>query len=368
MAEGTSALLQFLVQDAKIPPLISIEKMKDMQKAGLVRWLKSPDEIAKSTLEEVQTIFQDPKQAKQVLNAAKRRTKKRASTGDDLSSPSKKRQKQKQGELSDQQSSSLEIEESLALPTTEASEQDLEKIVLFTNRAPLVLAFAVSLLKFTMPNQPLSSRLSLAQAVVSANSKSKAISLGIDTGKTAEDEGWGEGQPVATVMGREIRVMKRPDYKWKAPPGGSSTDKTEDVVITEPENDAEQALWGLDLEAWKKSSRTGGHMPIHTAQSARSYLLRSFDTAPSPKGDAEPKKKRSGARVMAEKEHNLGSLLSALDLLHQSWASHLEPEELDRRAWGWYVRVRPDVESGPAGWGGKGEVKIAEILALRRGF
>ena len=251
------------------------------------------------------------------------------------------------------------------MPSSEASEQELENVVLYTNRAPLVLAFAVGLLKYTMPNQPLSSRLSLAQAVVSANSKSKAISLGIETGKAAEDEGWGEGQPVVRVMGRDVRVMKRPDYKWRVSSEESETKEAKSTAPAEADDDDEPALWGLDLEALKKSSRNGNRMPIHTAQSARSYLLRSFDTTSSSMESAEVKK-RSGAQVMADKERNLGLLLSALDMLYQSWASYLEPAELDRRAWGWYVRVRPEVESGPSGWGGKGEVKLAEILALRR--
>ena len=59
-------------------------------------------------------------------------------------------------------------------------------------------------------------------------------------------------------------------------------------------------------------------------------------------------------------------LLRALDLLYQSWIGTLGPEALDKRVWGWYVKVRPAVEQGVAGWGGKNEVKLADILALRR--
>ncbi|KAF2235414.1 hypothetical protein EV356DRAFT_523166 [Viridothelium virens] len=362
--EGTSALLLFLTRDAKIPPLTSIERMKEMQKAGLTRWLTSSDDIAKSTLGEVQTIFQDPKQAKQVLNAAKRISKKRTSSEAESNSPSRKKQKQP---ASEEPVDPSEIEKSLVLPNSSASEEELEKIVLFTNRAPLVLAFAVSLLKHTMPSQPLSSRLSLAQAVVSVNSKSKAISLGMETGKSAEEEGWGEGQPLFKVMGREIRVMRRPGYIWKESSEDKAADEGELSGNNDTQEDTEPALWALDLESWKKSNGKGGQMPIYTAESARSYLLRSFDTPPSSSEEkAESKKKRSGAQVAAAKEHNLSLLLSALDMLYASWVSHLDTAELDRRAWGWYVRVRPEVESGPAGWGGKGEVKLSEILALRR--
>jgi len=50
----------------------------------------------------------------------------------------------------------------------------------------------------------------------------------------------------------------------------------------------------------------------------------------------------------------------------KSWAEVLSKEDFDRRAWGWYVRIRPDVEEGKAGWGGKGEVRLAKVLELRR--
>jgi hypothetical protein len=142
----------------------------------------------------------------------------------------------------------------------------------------------------------------------------------------------------------------------------------------------ETSLWGIDLEALKKSSipsagavaGSGENLPIYTPQSARSYLLRAFETAPDaspPKESASsPKKAKKQTLVSrnAEKERNLGLLLGALDLVYRSWAETLDKRELDRRAWGWYVRIRPEVESGVAGWGGKGDVKLSEILKLRR--
>lgn len=71
-------------------------------------------------------------------------------------------------------------EAALALPTAAtADETCLRRTSLLTNRAPLVLAFAVELLRYTMPEQPPSSRLSLAQAVVSANSRSKGEQLSV---------------------------------------------------------------------------------------------------------------------------------------------------------------------------------------------
>ena len=378
--------------------------------------------------------------------------------------------------------------------------------MIYTNRAPLVLAFAVALLIYTMPEQPLSSRLSLGQAVVSLNSRSKAVSLGLQSGKGADEEGWGQGQPKVKVMGREVSVLKRSGYEWKEAPeeeeqaedtstqgtitaqssaetstsertdgwtvsssitskkstfvarsitvkslsearlalqklmasNGELRDASHNITawrvsgnhgIIEDSNDdgeagggrhilglmqadnvvnvllvvtrwyggimlgtdrwrimsqvsrdalsqrlrvagvvGQEALWGLDLEAMRTRDApvTGGTsagMPIYQPGPARSYILKAFGLPPPA---ADSKKKKSGTVLELEREENLGLLLGALDLLFSSWADHVDREELDRRAWGWYVQVRPNVESGVAGWGGKGEVKLAEILNLRR--
>ena len=247
-----------------------------------------------------------------------------------------------------------------------------------------------------MPEQPLSSRLSLAQAVTSMNSKSKALHIGIDTGTAAEDEGWGEGQPLVRIMMRDVRVMKRWGYEWEEPePDADATVKQEDSTQTTLKSSqdtlAEQpppkdpALWAIDLEALKKSSQPAphgavksyksahasstAHLPIYTAQSARAYLLKAFESPPSTaiKSESAPSTsgKRTAAAMAAEKARNLALLLGALELLYESWAM-LGKEDLDKRAWGWYVRVRPEVASGPAGWGGKGEVRLKDVLALRR--
>ena len=265
-------------------------------------------------------------------------------------------------------------------------EKDLISTLLHTNRAPLVLAFAVTLLKYTMPSQPLSSRLSLAQAVVSVNSRSKAVSLGIEKGNSAEDEGWGQGQPKVRIMNRDIRVMKRWGYNPLEGKAQETTAKTEDGNgsqstvkddCEEPvhKSDEELALWGLDLEALRTASgggkfnrNTTTNLPIYTPESARSYLFKSFASASSsdPPNQGPPKKKPSTAALAAEKERNLGRLLQSLDLLYTSWAGVLSTEELDRRAWSWYVAVRPEVQDGVAGWGGKGEVKLEKILEMRR--
>lgn len=232
-----------------------------------------------------------------------------------------------------------------------------------------------------MPGQPLSSRLSLAQAVVSVNSRSKAISLGIEKGNNAQDEGWGQGQPTIRIMGREIRVMKRWGYEWKQE-SKEETIKSEEshsvdsqVTLKQEENtNDEPALWGLDLEALRSSNgplvsaaqgSSGSGLPIYNAQPARAYLLKSFASAPLSTEEATSKKK-SPAAMKIEKDRNLAKLFQALDLLYASWAHALNREELDRRAWSWYVAVRPEVQSGVAGWGGKGEVKLKQILDMRR--
>ncbi|KAF1932845.1 uncharacterized protein M421DRAFT_1428 [Didymella exigua CBS 183.55] len=383
-AQEVQSLLRFLSQDAKLPLAQALGKVKDLQAAKLV----TPEAIAKSNIEAIRTIFEDEKIARQVLNASKRVSKKRSisDASGPASAPAQSVKKIKP--LYGQPLSPSEIEASLALPEAIHSEDALKSKVIFTNRAPLVLAFTVALLKFTMPEQPLSSRLSLAQAVVSMNSKTKAVHIGIDSGKTAEDEGWGEGQPIIRIMNREVRVMKRWGYEWEVPPSPANVKKEESAqgIVKEEAStqgtlvgDNEQpkanepALWGIDLEALKRANsgpnthKGSSQLPIHTAQGARAYLLKSFETPKAASTDAEAALvKRTAASLTAEKKRNLGMLLGALELLYQSWAQVLSTEDLDRRAWGWYVRVRPEVASGQAGWGGKGTVKLSDILELRR--
>jgi len=223
----------------------------------------------------------------------------------------------------------------------------------------------------------------------------------------------GLGQATVKIMGKELRVLKRWGYDWrdesvetKAEPsiesqqdlnGDNAPIKTEPTTEEHEElrfnpnlqqtahsNEEEQQppLWGLDLEALKKASISTSsntpilakaqgasttNMPIHTPQAARAYLLKSFDNPPpTDQQSSSSKKSTSAATKAADKERNLGMLLRALDLLYQSWIDTVGPAELDRRVWGWYIRVRPAVEQGVAGWGGKNEVKLADILALRR--
>ncbi|KAI4917731.1 hypothetical protein J4E85_009823 [Alternaria conjuncta] len=374
-AQDVQSLLRFLSQDAKVPLAQALSKIKDLQAANLI----TPSDISKSSHETLKTIFADEKVARSVLNAAKRQSKKRTA---DAASATPALASKKARATYGQPLNGADLEASLALPEPELDEDILGSSVVYTNRAPLVLAFAVTLLKFTMPSQPISSRLSLAQAVTSMNSKTKAVNIGLEKGKPAEEEGWGEGQPLVRIMTREVRVMKRWGYEWEDE-AAQKTVKSE-KGDEDWEEAREPALWGVDLEALKKAqtSKVGSStLPIYTAQSARAYLMRAFETpaaelikqedgdvdvkvegAPAPK----PKGKRTAATIAAEKERNLGLLLGALELLYGSWAKVLTQEDLDKRAWGWYVRVRPEVAQGAAGWGGKGNVKLSDILALRR--
>lgn len=349
----------------------------------------SPSSLAGTDLQSIQAIFADEKIAKQILNAAKRVSKKRGLGDVQSESPSKRKKAAAPEELI----TPAAIEESLALPHASTTKEELRITVLRTNRAPLVLAFAVVLLKYTMPEQPLSSRLSLAQAVVSVNSRSKAVSIGLQKGSSAEEDGWGQGQPQVRIMGRDIRVMKRWGYDWKEDREWSDavqvqdsqeTVKAEDSTSATTESVAREldkpeeppALWGLDLEALRSSNDGQGArpqatrkgvsgLPIYTAESARSYLLKSFSSAISSEAEILQKKKPISV-LKAENERNLARLLAALDNLYASWASVLSHEELDRRSWGWYVSVRPDVQHGVAGWGEKGELKLSSILDLQR--
>ena len=231
--------------------------------------------------------------------------------------------------------------------------------------------------------------------MVSVNSRSKAVSLGIEKGNSAEDEGWGQGQPIVKIMGRSIRVMKRWGYDPTEGSHGSikseaslEAGKHDNVKVEDVNEDSQStvrgdeasaadekpALLGINLEALRKANgppvscnQDTSQLPIYTAQSARSYILKAFASESSETAKQHsPQKKSSAAALLAEKERNLGLLLRALELLYSSWVDDLSTEELDRRAWSCYVAVRPEVETGVAGWGGKGIVKLAQFLDMRR--
>lgn len=520
----------------KLSMMAAMGRVKALQDAGLRRYgpmeylssqefqhLSSITAISTADLSTISSAINDAKSAKSLQTACKSHlkepNKKRAA--ESALSPTAKRTKSAY-ELADEPQTPQALETSLELPHPSTDEEAISQTTIYTNRAPLVLAFAVQLLNYTMPEQPLSSRLSLAQAVVSANSRSKAVSLGLEKGASAEGEGWGMGQPKIRVLGREIHILKRGGYHWTPEDRGvesqehrSSSTKGEGSgravgdeelasdptpqgvqqdgaksdwavsasvtskkstfiarsiavsspsearaaikrllsnnkkireadhnitawrvrgdssgVIEESNDDGEsgggrhilqimqssdvvgmlvvvtrwyggimlgpdrwrimsqvsrdalsqrlrvagvigqEALWALDLETMRSTDApvtggTAGGMLICKPESARSYILKAFGSPPAA-ADSPAKKKKSGVALDREKEENLGLLLGALDMLFSSWVEHISQDELDRRAWAWYVQVRPEVESGVAGWGGKGEVPLSSILSLRR--
>ncbi|KAK3342446.1 hypothetical protein B0H65DRAFT_468271 [Neurospora tetraspora] len=576
-------LLRLLTVGRKTPMLQAMAQIKSLQAVEI----RSIQQIAEAPLDTIKSALKDEKTAKSLQNACKAAMKRTSTAGGSAgtkrgaplpttNSPSSKRLRHDDNPLMPSRTpgeelTPQELEASLELPIC-LDEELISQTVLETNRAPLVLAFAVELLRHTRPEQPLSSRLSLGQAVVSANSRSKAVSIGLAAkGPSAEEEGLiGSGQPRVKVMGREVPVLKRGGYEWKEevsestlqqedqtttaqsssskdpqeqpqppPPPPPPPSKTIQKVhpffqpddihwstspllaskdskfiahstkITSPSqekillnnlfrthpnlesathnawayrvrlppnqnriieksfDDGEQgagdlmlrilremdmddtmvvmtrwfggtmlgpdrwrlmrsvvlaavnergrktasseeleeggeAVWGLDLEGMSKgpaggSSSTaasasasmgavGGRgkaissygtgvvgMQIHKPEVARNYLLRSFHTASAGEaGEAgtEQKKttktKKTQKQLETEREENLGLLLGALRLLFDSWADHLTAAELDKRAWAWYVAVRPDVEAGPGGWGAKGRLELRRILELRR--
>lgn len=375
-ASDINALLRFLAQGAKLALPSAMAAAKNLQTTSLT----SAALIASSSLAMLTPMFASPDEAKKVLNAAKRASKRPA--GDSQPSPRKKQRLSKDG-FSEPEPE--ELEAALALPSAVTDEDAIVSTVLFTNRAPLLLVFTLVLLEYTMPRQPLSSRLSLAQAQVSQGAKERARDLGIERGALAQEDGWGTGQPIVKVMSKDVRVIRRSGYPLASPmPERSNTQndlnaversiKTEESSLDDQRDptglepvanddtakneaqkadDGESALWALDLEALKKSntdvtssstSRSGGGLPIYSPHSARSYIVKAFASAESgasTKVKAEgpnetstkPKKAKSDAR---QKEDNLGLLLGALKMLFNSWADSLDSDTLSRRAWTWY--------------------------------
>ncbi|ETS78296.1 hypothetical protein PFICI_10358 [Pestalotiopsis fici W106-1] len=224
-------LLRLLTM-AKVPIKDAIMRVKALQAKNL----RTIQQIAEAPLSDIEAAITDAKAARSLHNACKARLKnpslssssKRA--GAELLSAAQKRSKSSSSEGFLDERTPLppaEYEASLALPC-ETDEDMISRTTLVTNRAPLVLAFAVELLRYTMPEQPPSSRLSLAQAVVSANSRSKAVSIGLEKGPSADDEGWGHGQPRIKVMGREIAVLKRGGYEWTGQEEREEKDKVKE--------------------------------------------------------------------------------------------------------------------------------------------
>ncbi|KAF4981753.1 hypothetical protein FZEAL_2504 [Fusarium zealandicum] len=480
--------------------LLTARKLSMMAAMGQVKALQSKDlrsiaQIADAPLATVEeALGGDTKVAKSLHTACKahgkKGSKRPAEDGDSATAAKKPKLEAHRRDLDYSAMSGDELEAALELPLDEGEEK-IRSTAVETNRAPLMLAFVVELLRFTMPEQPPSSRLSLAQAVVSANSRSKAVSIGLEKGPPGGEEKVPEGQPKISIMSRQVPVLKRSGYTWSGssqptpsntssatlqssqpnPKGWTASQKLSSrgsvfiahaIPVTSPSlraalvrslmaekpeletathnawairtsfgnsplkqeasfddgesgcgmfllqqlrdlnisntlvvltrwyggvmlgpdrwrlmreclNDAlssqkrtssldGEAVWALDTEDKKPTISTVG-MAIHRPEAARNYILRAF--APVSTG-SDGSAKKTVAAANEERHENLGLVLGALRLLFASWAGTLSRDELDRRAWSWYMGVRPDVEGGVAGWGAKGTLRLERILELRR--
>ncbi|KAK7697364.1 hypothetical protein SLS64_013607 [Diaporthe eres] len=298
----------------KMPMKDAMSQIKALQSASL----KSVQQIADAPLKTVETAIKDAKAARSLQNACKAHLKRMqvspTSAGTTAKRPaagtvSAQGQASKRARLSGgdgymlgpTEMTPVELEASLSLPL-DTDEDRIFETAIQTNRAPLVLAFAVELLRHTMPEQPPSSRLSLAQAVVSANSRSKAVSLGLDKGPSADEEGWGEGQPRIKVMGREIAVLKRGGYEWKGeeeerieekndtgrigamdqePDGSASTLKAEDDATPTTAQASSPDTWSTSPSVSLKQSTFVARATAISDPSQRPKLLKSlFDAQP----------------------------------------------------------------------------------------
>ncbi|KIW10550.1 hypothetical protein PV08_11514 [Exophiala spinifera] len=353
-AAEVQALLRFLTKDAKLPLAEAMSKITVLRKEQL----NTPEKISRADEATLKSVFTDEKVRKQVHNAAKRVSNPRKRSAQAESSAPKRVKAE---------SSVVDEESSLALPVTAISLEEIESLTIETNRAPLFLAFTIAVLSYTHSEQPLSSRWSLAQAVVSAGAQSKAKYLGLTSGRTAEEDGWAQGQPKVKIMGREVAVMRR-----------HIPVQSGDDADTSPST----AFWGLDLEALRRSNgpligaidgyRQDGP-PIHKPSAPRNYLLKSMvvigsDDAQGEGGKSDKSGKKPSPKSMAGKREEAAAiLLKAIDAVCQSWASTLSKEDLDQRAQGWYMLVRPEVDHGQAGWGQRGKVHLKDVLKLKKG-
>ncbi|RMZ92093.1 hypothetical protein DV736_g663, partial [Chaetothyriales sp. CBS 134916] len=327
--EQVKACLRFLTKDARLPLGEAMQKITALRKLDLA----TPDRLAQAPHADLKVVFTDEKSLQQVVNAAKR-------------------------------------EAALTMPTVSWDEEALSRVSIETNRAPLFLAFALAVLNYTHPEQPLSSRLSLAQAVVSAGAQSKAKHIGLASGPTAEEDGWAMGQPKVSLMGRQVAVMRRQTTTLHEP-------NAQPVLASDRGPSSHAALWGLDMEALRRSNgpliagRSSGP-PVHSPKAARSYLLKSMDLADRPdygstqETTSPSSKKKTAVEIAARKEEVAAMVLTAIDIALASWKNTLSPEELDRRAQSWYAMVRPEVAQGKEGWGQRGIVHLQDIIKLKK--
>ncbi|KAL0934207.1 uncharacterized protein CTRU02_211006 [Colletotrichum truncatum] len=241
-----------LITARKVPMMTAMSQVKALQGVNL----RSIQQIADAQPDVIERALGNSKTAKSLQSSCKSYLKLPNSKreGDSTSNnPSAKRLRTAQYADTSTEHKSQSVKEqegALALPLV-TDEDEIARASIYINRAPLMLAFGVELLRFTMPQQPLSSRLSLAQAVVSANSISKAAILGLDS-VLRDDISWNEGQPKVTVMGRSIAVLKRGDFDNQ--PEGCMTAPTTPPQVNENSIVPGRSQWTSSKQITYKSS------------------------------------------------------------------------------------------------------------------
>ncbi|PHH68039.1 hypothetical protein CDD80_296 [Ophiocordyceps camponoti-rufipedis] len=265
-----------MLTSRKVSMMAAMGHVKALQDKGL----RSIEQLAQAPLNTVEAAIGDVRLAKSLQTACSKHqtttttttTKRTAGDALESSSPSKKTKLQPHKRQVDYGAlTSDELERSLALPLEE-DETTIRATTLVTNRAPLLLAFAVELLRFTMPEQPPSSRLSLAQAVVSANSRAKARSLGLEGGG---DTRIPDGQPTVRLLGRDVPVLKRGDYSW-SPEAVKETAATvgESLAAVESEAQHPKKTWTASQRLASRGSVFIAHAASLSSPSQRSGLVR----------------------------------------------------------------------------------------------
>ncbi|WQF86232.1 Putative ribosomal protein uS5 domain 2-type superfamily [Colletotrichum destructivum] len=259
-------LLRIITSRKGVSMMAAMGQVKALQ----ARDLLSIKQISDAPFDVVERALGDSKAARSLQAACKvhlkRPNTKRA--GESLTADGDKRAKNRHDDSSAEAvcQSAEKLEDALALPIV-TDEWEIAKALIYTNRAPFMLAFVVELLRCTMPLQPLSSRLSLAQAVVSANARTKAVGIGL-ANTSDNDASWGEGQPKVSIMGRSIAVLKRGDYQLApeavvaAPAAFDGTSSAVPRMATEPSDAAvhrrtiavSKSPWSISRQITFKSS------------------------------------------------------------------------------------------------------------------
>ncbi|KAK9370774.1 hypothetical protein V1509DRAFT_607846 [Lipomyces kononenkoae] len=314
-ASSLNNILRLLTTSCKLPLADSLPVASSLVKSGLTR----AELIGAKSQEELQEICPslNQQQLNKLRTACSSSPRKRAATASTGSPSVTKRGRKYAVKDKDAPISDAELELPIVL-----DEKLIEKTVVSVNRAPLMMLFAASVLKHQYPTYGAGSHLSLASAAAASAARAKAKSIGLSR-STTRANGDEEAKEVPEGY-RTLRAFGTIDV----------------AIIRRGDN---EGYWGLDIDAMEKQAETGSPEPevkwIHPAQ-VRAYLVRSFG------------------------EKDLGIVSGAIELLIRSWEQR-EPESWSQRAWGWYMRVRPEIAFGRDGWGQRATVSCKDILNLR---